>query len=157
LKGAQRGNSAAGQRSGIVVDGTGKRRQYRDAGERNDIGIEREPRQSRDEPDRHQRREPDRRKRHVEEAMHQNRLRVAFQVGAEAGQQPIIRGGVIEIVHLAGEAETRRIEHAHIRECGPGFAGVLEMCDVGCVRHFIEAPCHILAHGAERGGDHEKQ
>ena len=82
---------------------------------------------------------------------------MAFQGGTEAGQQHIIRRGVIEIVRLAGEAEARRIEHPHILKRGPRLTGVLEMRNIGCVRHFIEPPRHIFTHGAKGSGDNEKQ
>jgi hypothetical protein len=64
---------------------------------------------------------------------------------------------VIKIVRLAGEAEARRVEHPHTRKRGPYLAGILEIGNIGCVRDFIEAPRHILAHGAKRRGDDKKQ
>ena len=82
---------------------------------------------------------------------------MAFQGGTDAGQQHIIRRGVIEIVCFAGKAEARGVEHPHILKRGPRLTGVLEMRNIGCVCHFIEPKRHILAHRAKCRGGHEKQ
>ena len=50
-----------------------------------------------------------------------------------------------------------RIEHPHIFKRRPRPTGVLEVCNIGCVRHFIEALGHILAYGANGSGNDEKQ
>ena len=82
---------------------------------------------------------------------------MTFKVWTKAGQQQIIRRGVVEIVRFAGEAEARGIEHPHILERGPCLTGVLEMRNIGCVCHFVEPKRHILAYRTQCRGDNEKQ
>src|ERR1700722_11202939 len=89
--------------------------------------------------------------------MEEDRLGMAFQGRTEAGQQHIIRRGMIEIVSFAGKFEARWVEHPHILKRGPRFTGVLEMRNIGCVRHFIEPTRHIFAYRTKCRGDNEKQ
>jgi hypothetical protein len=99
----QRGNASAGEGGVVVVDGARKRRQHRDSGERNDIGIEREPRQLRNQPHRQQSRKSNRPQRYVEQPMDEDCIGMPFQIGTEAGQQQIVGRGVIKI--LTGEVK----------------------------------------------------
>src|SRR3954454_17622227 len=89
--------------------------------------------------------------------MHDDRLRMAVQVGAEPTQQPIIRRSVIKIVQLTGEAESRRIQHSHTCKRGPCLTGALEVRNIGCMCHFIEAARYVLSDGADRSGGYEKR
>jgi len=82
---------------------------------------------------------------------------MAFQGGTHAGQQHIIRRGVIEIVSLVGKFEARWVEHPHILKPGERLTGVLEIRNIGCVCHFIEPKRHILAYRTKCRGDNEKQ
>jgi hypothetical protein len=81
---------------------------------------------------------------------------MAFEFGAEPRQQRVERRRVIEIVRLVGETKARRVQHPHRFEGRPDRCVALEVCDVGGVRHLVEASRHILAHGTERGGDYEQ-
>src|SRR6266849_469808 len=89
--------------------------------------------------------------------MKEDRLGMAFQGGTNAGQQHIIRRGVIEIVCFAGKAEARWVEHPHILKGGPGLAGVLEMRNIGYVCHFVEPKRHILAYRTKCRGDEKSK
>ena len=99
----QRGNASAGEGGVVVVDGARKRRQHRDSGERNDVGIEREPRQFRNQPNRQQSRKSNRPQRYVEQSMDEDCIGMPFQIGTEASQQQIVGRGVIKI--LTGEVK----------------------------------------------------
>src|SRR5436190_22087630 len=46
---------------------------------------------------------------------------------------------MVEIVRLLREAEARGIEHRECIESRPGVAGVLNLCDIGKMRNFVEA------------------
>ena len=64
---------------------------------------------------------------------------------------------MINIIRLTREAESGWIQHPHVRKCGPCFAGVLEVRNIRCVRHFIEAARYVLADRAERSGKHKER
>jgi len=92
----------------------------------------------------------------IDQPIHQQRLRMAFESWPEQRQKRVIGRWVIQIIRRAGELKRLRVEQPQRRQSRRQVAGGLDLCDIGGMRDFVEALRHVLACCAEQRGQHKQ-
>jgi hypothetical protein len=99
----------------------------------------------------------DRRDGDVDQAVGEQRARVAFKPRAKLRQQRVKYRWMVQIVRGRGELECMRVKQAHIFQVGRGRTVALDLRDVGNMRHFIETLRDVLACRADDRGENEQR